>query len=236
MPKIKEGAAEPAPPEKKTKRTRGPNTRLTREDWIAAAMDALIKKSIDGVHVEVLAEQLGITKGSFYSHFSSRKELLDAVLASWESTTTANVIARLDSGVQDAALRLRALYRLSHLKTPDTPGGPLELAIRAWSRRDQAVRKVLQAVDKARINYIATLFEQIGYEPFEARARAVLYYGYVAGRNILVQSGEAESSLVYTAVEELVLGARQQGGGDAGKKVAPAPARAAARKRTTKSA
>jgi AcrR family transcriptional regulator len=233
MPKIPEAAAEPVP-ESKKKRARGPNTRLTREDWIAAAMDALIKKSIDGVHVEVLAEQLGITKGSFYSHFSSRQQLLDAVLASWESTTTANVIARLDSGVKDAALRLRALYRLSHLKTPDTPGGPLELAIRAWSRRDQAVRKVLQAVDKARVHYIATLFEQIGYEPFEARARAVLYYGYVAGRNILVQSGEAESPLVYTAVEELVLGAMLQGSAEAGKKAAPA--RAPARKRTAKSA
>lgn len=231
MPKIKEAAGEPAAQEKPKKRSPGPNTRLTREDWIAAAMDALIKKSIDGVRVEVLAEQLGITKGSFYSHFANRQELLDAVLESWQSTATTNVIARLDSGVKDAGLRLRALYRLSHLKTADTPGGPLELAIRAWARRDQAVRKVLQGVDKARTHYIARLFEQIGYESFEARARAVLYYGYVAGRNILVQSGEQESQLVYTAVEELVLGAKLHGVAEAGDERPPAPARKRAARR-----
>lgn len=231
MPRTKEDATEPAAPPAANpqKRTRGPNTRLTREDWIAAARDALIKKSIDGVHVEVLAVQLGITKGSFYSHFASRQELLDAVLASWESTATTNVIARFDSDVKDAALRLRALYRLSQRKTPDTPGGPLELAIRAWSRRDPAVRKVVQAVDKSRTHYIATLFEQIGYDQFEAHARAVLFYGYVAGRNILVQSGEPESELVYTVVENLVLGAKLHGGAAAAKQASPARKRAVKR-------
>lgn len=232
MSKTNETEGEPAAQKQLKKRAPGPNTRLMREDWIAAAMDALIKKSVDGVRVEVLAEQLAITKGSFYSHFANRQALLDAVLESWESTATTNVIARLDSGVKDASLRLRALYRLSHLKTADTPGGPLELAIRAWARRDQAVRKVLQAVDKARTHYIAGLFEQIGYEPFEARARAVLYYGYVAGRNILIQNGEQESQqLVYTAVEELVLGAKLPGGAEAGNKRPPSRARKRAPRR-----
>jgi AcrR family transcriptional regulator len=190
-------------------RARGPNTRLTREDWIAAAMDALVKKSIDGVRVEVLATDLGITKGSFYSYFSSRQELLDAVVETWEKSATTSVIERLEGGGKGAEDRLRTLYRLSTVMVPDTPGGPLELAIRAWSRRDQAVREVVQAVDAQRTRYIAKLFEQIGFAPFDAKVRAAMYYGYVAGRNIFLQSGEqAEQMNVYRAVEELVLGVK----------------------------
>ncbi|MES2534387.1 MAG: TetR/AcrR family transcriptional regulator [Pseudomonadota bacterium] len=191
----------------KPARARGPNTRLTREDWIAAAMDALVKKSIDGVRVEVLAIDLGITKGSFYSYFSSRQELLNAILETWEKSATTNVITRLEGGGKGPEERLRTLYRLSTVRVPDTPGGPLELAIRAWSRRDQAVAEVVQAIDAQREKYIAKLFREIGFSAFDAKVRATMYSAYLVGRNIFQQSGHPPEQLnVHRAVEELLLG------------------------------
>jgi len=202
MPKQENAATEDAT---KKPRLPGPNTRLTRDDWIRAAMDTLIEKSIDGVRVEVLAEDLKITKGSFYSHFSNRKELLDAVIADWTNTATSAVIERLDSGEKAPVERLRTLFHLSQTKLPNAPGGALELAIRAWARRDKAVNKAVQAIDKQRTDYVASLFTQVGFRKTEARARAVMYYTYLAGHNILAQTGEPEPAAIYRAVEELIL-------------------------------
>ncbi len=185
----------------------GPNARLTRDDWIEAAMSTLQKKSIDGVRIEVLARELGITKGSFYSYFRSRAELLTAVIETWERRATLAIIRRLEEGDRSAAEKLRTVFDLATTRMPDVPGGQLELAIRAWSRREPAVRKAVEAVDQARQAYMAALFRQMGRSPFEAQALSRLCYRYIAGRNILRQpSQEAEDPALEAAVQRIVLG------------------------------
>jgi AcrR family transcriptional regulator len=53
-----------------------PQKRLTRQDWIDAALEALETGGVPAVAVEPLASRLGVTKGSFYWHFKDRNELL----------------------------------------------------------------------------------------------------------------------------------------------------------------
>src|ERR671922_6013 len=69
---------------------------LSRERWIAAALDALADGGMAAVAVEPLAARLGVTKGSFYWHFRDRDELLTAALQEWERTGTEELIKRLD--------------------------------------------------------------------------------------------------------------------------------------------
>lgn len=187
------------------KKAIGPNARLTRDDWIKAATRSLEEKSIDGVRIEVLAKELAITKGSFYSYFQNREELLRAVITSWERKATLAVIDRLEESDQTAEERLRTLYRLSTAQMPGIPGGPLELAIRAWSRRDESVREAVRTVDEARRRYISMQFQQMGCTELEASAHSLLYYTYVAGRNIFRQHGEKVDDQAYDLVEELIL-------------------------------
>jgi AcrR family transcriptional regulator len=58
--------------------------RLSPADWERAALEAIAAKGLGAVAVEPLARTLGVTKGSFYAHFSTRDDLIDAALASWE--------------------------------------------------------------------------------------------------------------------------------------------------------
>ena len=44
---------------------------LTREDWISGAWNMLGEGGLEGVRIEPLARQLGVTKGSFYWHFKA---------------------------------------------------------------------------------------------------------------------------------------------------------------------
>lgn len=65
--------------------------RLSARDWIEAALGALERDGVHSVAVEPLAEKLGVTKGSFYSHFRDRDELLRAVLGAWRDDEAARI-------------------------------------------------------------------------------------------------------------------------------------------------
>ena len=54
-----------------------------RQTWIRAGFTELARAGIDGVRVEVLAKNLGVTKGGFYRRFRDRAALLEAMLADW---------------------------------------------------------------------------------------------------------------------------------------------------------
>ncbi|MBO6860827.1 TetR/AcrR family transcriptional regulator, partial [Roseibium sp.] len=57
--------------------------RGTREIWIEAAYQALIEHGIDAVKVMPLADRLGLSRTSFYGHFSDRNDLLDSLITQW---------------------------------------------------------------------------------------------------------------------------------------------------------
>ena len=48
--------------------------------WIEAGFAEIARTGVDGVRVEVLAKNLGVTKGGFYRRFRDRAALLDGML------------------------------------------------------------------------------------------------------------------------------------------------------------
>ena len=69
--------------------------RLTRDDWITAALGAIADGGLAAVGVEPLAARLGATKGSFYWHFENRDALIEAAIGCWEKETTTDVVAEI---------------------------------------------------------------------------------------------------------------------------------------------
>src|SRR2546426_270248 len=70
---------------------------LSAGDWARAALEVLARGGIEAVAVEPLARRLKVTKGSFYWHFRSRAELLEAALHEWETSATREVIALMEA-------------------------------------------------------------------------------------------------------------------------------------------
>ena len=50
------------------------------DTWIEAGFTELARSGVEGVRVEVLAKNLGVTKGGFYRRFRDRAALLDGML------------------------------------------------------------------------------------------------------------------------------------------------------------
>lgn len=151
---------------------------LTRDDWSAAALEVIASGGgIAAVAVEPIAARLGSTKGSFYWHFASRSELVEAALLRWERLATIDVIAHIEDTGFDAEDRLRALFE--HTFQPRQLMGA-DMAL--LSHTDLAVvRETIERVTKRRIDYVAGLLREIGVPARVARRRAVLAYSAFLG-------------------------------------------------------
>ncbi|MFA9270109.1 MAG: TetR/AcrR family transcriptional regulator, partial [Baekduiaceae bacterium] len=44
--------------------------RLSVDDWVACALEVLADEGVAGIKIPTLCKRLGVTKGSFYWHFS----------------------------------------------------------------------------------------------------------------------------------------------------------------------
>mgnify|MGYP002379274853 FL=1 len=166
-----------------------PRSALTPERWIEAATEVLVDHGIDSVRVDMLARTLKVTRGSFYWHFKDREDLLRAVLQAWRMRATEQLTRRLESAHDDAREQIRDLISLPFRGRSAVRAARIELAIRAWARRDAMARAFVDEADAARIGYIAQVFSSLGFGIAEARSRAFLLYSYEVAESLLAAQG-----------------------------------------------
>ena len=166
-------------------------TPFTPERWIEAATEVLVHQGIDHVRVDVLAKGLGVTRGSFYWHFKDREDLLRSVLEAWRQRATLQLTQRLESASPDPVAQLRDVISLPFRGRSAPRAARIELAIRAWARRDAMARAAVDEADARRIGYIAQVFSGLGFGIAEARNRAFLLYSYVVAESQLAGQGNA---------------------------------------------
>lgn len=155
-----------------------PRRRLTVTDWAEAALTAIGESGLAGVSVERIAARLGATKGSFYWHFSNRQALIEAALALWEHQHTEAIITEMETE-PDPAERLRRLFTLVvGVSRQDR----IEMALMATVDHP-LVAPVMRRATERRVDYVASLYEELGLTAADARRQALLavsiYLGHV---------------------------------------------------------
>jgi AcrR family transcriptional regulator len=154
------------------------------EVWIEAGFREIARSGVEGVRVEVLAKNLGVTKGGFYRRFSDRAALLEGLLQRWSAWRIAAIEQQTSLDGASARDRLRALIRL-YSERMNTEGMAVELAIRQWARADQAAAAAVAGVDAARLKNVGQLYRATGLSADEADARAFLFYCFIFGQSLL---------------------------------------------------
>lgn len=151
--------------------------RLSRDDWELAALDAIAEGGIGAVAVEPLAATLGVTKGSFYAHFASRDELIEATLARWERSHSEG--PEEVKQVSDPAERLeRAMLAGISFSQSGAPSAHRRLL---GELRDERVRPVVARMDSARVALLTATFRELGFPARQAERRARLAYATYVG-------------------------------------------------------
>src|SRR3954471_15360324 len=105
------------------------NNDQKRDVWIEAGLAEMARHGIDGVRVEVLAKNLGVTKGGFYRRFRDRAALLEGILNSWSAGRIASIEKQTSLDGATARDRLRAVVQL-YAERMNTAGMAVELASR----------------------------------------------------------------------------------------------------------
>ena len=161
---------------------------LTSADWVEGALQLISEAGLRALTVETLAARLGVTKGSFYWHFKGRSELLAGALSRWEQRATTEAIAGL-SAVTDPRQRLNLMLDAA----TQPPRSRSLYAALAEVPEDPVVRRVLDRVASARIQFLETCYRELGLASQQAKAKAV--FAYAAYRGLLQLAHEAPSAL-----------------------------------------
>lgn len=160
-----------------------PAPRLSVDDWALAALEVIALRGIEGLSVEGLARQLGVTKGSFYWHFADRSQLIRTTLLLWEQRGTLDVIAQLET-LDDPADQLRSLFDTSF---GDEVHGLVDVAM-VTRADDPTVGPVVHRVSETRIAFLHQLFRALGFTPAKAAIRARVAYSAYIGHFLVRRS------------------------------------------------
>ena len=178
-------------------------TRTPRDRWIEAGLAALAAGGPDAVRVEALAKQLGVTKGGFYGFFADRGALLEAMLDTWERESTDEVLDRIEHEGGDPKTKIA---RAGLLTFSSDRLLPIDLAVRDWARRDEAVADRLRRVDNRRMGLLREMIGTFCSDPDEVEARSVLAFCLLIGEHFLAADhGHRTRAQVLRRAGDLVL-------------------------------
>ncbi len=153
--------------------------KLSREDWLQHGIKTLAEQGFAALKADLLAKSLNVSRGSFYWHFRDLQEFHAALIEEWRGRATQQVIDWIEQ-TANADQRLTLLVRRAWSASNRT-----ERAVRAWATHSPQIATRLEAVDKQRIDYIASLLNSAGLTAKQARCRATFAVSAYLGRIIL---------------------------------------------------
>jgi AcrR family transcriptional regulator len=178
-------------------------TRTPRDRWIEEGLQALAAGGPDAVRVEALAKKLGVTKGGFYGFFADRDALLEALLDAWERESTDEVIDRVEREGGDPRTKIQ---RAGVLTFSSDRLLPIDLAIRDWARRDEAVAERLRRVDNRRMALLRQMIGTFCSDADEVEARSLLAFCVAIGEHFLAADhGDRTRAQVLVRAADLLL-------------------------------
>ena len=176
---------------KKPARSSADSTRLSREQWLARALEVLGKKGASELTVESLAQKLGVTKGSFYWHFKDRADFFRQLIEYWDEHFTQTVITKVTDQGGTPEERLLALMQRVHTKRLDR----FEMPIRAWAQQNPKLAPLVRSVDRHRILFVSALFQEMGFDEGEADMRTRIFLTYMITQRYLLPDTASSKQL-----------------------------------------
>jgi len=161
-------------------------SKLTKEAWLEEGLVILKEFAQNKIRILYLCERLKVTRGSFYHHFKSIDDYVEALLKKWEKDNTLELI-RLANQASSVEEQVQTLGKMANSKNKT-----IEVAIRSWSHYHPIVKSYLEKVDQIRLSYLKDIFEKMGMSAEEAHKRAQLDYALLVGIQHLFPTMDSE--------------------------------------------
>lgn len=155
-------------------KNRTEDTRLSRKSWINHALGILQNEGIQGVRIDRMARDLGVTKGSFYWHFKDLDDLRRSILEHWAEQYSDVVSENREYLEADPFVGLLAAMARVREDGLDA----FEVAMRSWADHDPVANEAVHAVYERRTKFVRRCFRRRGFSGLDAelRTRAALCF------------------------------------------------------------
>ena len=144
--------------------------RLSLDDWTARALDLLISEGVGALKVARLCRELGVTKGSFYWHFTDLEALKKAVADRWceQTRATLDQTSALSDVPPLERIRMMAAGLL------EDRSWSVERTLREWARTDPQVADTIADSERHVFALVEDALRELGHSDRDARLRAGL--------------------------------------------------------------
>ncbi|MET3961983.1 AcrR family transcriptional regulator [Marmoricola sp. OAE513] len=146
-----------------------------RDGFYRAAMRVLARDGREGLKINALCAELGVTTGSFHHWFAGWPGFVEYLLERWEQEETLR-LAEIAAQQSSATEQIDTLRRFA-LSFPHDA----EAAIRSWAHLDADVAAVQRRVDTARETAIFEAMVEAVPDPALRRTRASLALAVLIG-------------------------------------------------------
>jgi AcrR family transcriptional regulator len=153
-----------------------PTKRLTREDWLSWTLSNIAHKGQLQIRIYRLAKSLGVTEGSFYWHFKNRDDFLAALVDYWVDNYTEIVVETVNRVRGDASTRLLALQELVVRESLSD----YDFTMQALAIQEPVVAPAIAKVYKRRIEYVGSLFAEMGFCGLQLEMRTQAFVAYMS--------------------------------------------------------
>lgn len=184
----------------------GSSSRLSREDWIDAAYAAVVEGGFSAVRVLTLAEAIGVTRGSFYWHFGSQSELVEALIDRWCAAESERQRSAAATRPADARQALQGWLQALTETAPDSsyPHLRFGLALRTYASRNEAAAQRLSEVDRNRLDMLQKVFQDLTPDPVRARRHAMAYYLAMGGMALSMSNKALDPAVAQEMIESIL--------------------------------
>lgn len=145
---------------------------LTPRDWLEAGQSLLRRGGLRALKLRPLAEELRVSTGSFYHHFSDFDAYQGKLAHYFAEDQVGDLIAALERAEQDPIGRIRLLGQTVRRRGASR----VAVAMRAWAESDPRARAAVERHDTLMLDAIARWLTSAGFTRAEAEIRA---YGLI---------------------------------------------------------
>lgn len=158
-----------------------------KERWLNEGLVALAEGGAPGVTIDKLSARVGLSKGSFYHHFTGMPGFISALMAHFEAEHTTRFIEAVEGeAAASPRAKLEKLIAMVLREQPAAGTPDVEVAIRAWAQQDPVVRAAQQRVDRIRIGYLRDLWLALSGDAGEASRMGRLLYLILIGASHVI--------------------------------------------------
>ena len=140
---------------------------LTPGDWLEAGQTLLRRGGLRALKLRPLADELGVSTGSFYHHFADFDAYRGRLADYWAGAQVTELLDAVTRAEPDPVGRIRRLAQLVRR------GGlsRLSIAMRAWADGDARARAAVERHDALMLGFLTDCLAAAGFSRHDAAVR-----------------------------------------------------------------